>query len=381
MKVACMAAVVGLTAHAETLYDFELTESGGNKTPADPARPAAIERPTQPLRDTGVPPLSSDDRSSKWDDWLRQGETAEDNGDYETAEKFLSQACGLLETRLPIPADRARACIRLAKFHAVQGEFNKAGKVLRQLLKTLRSPTSSQPFNIVEALLVLAEVYAAQSRPDSTAETLHEVMPLLNELTQPQRSRALARISGFFLAVTNRIEPNNSNRMELNNRNRTARELGIRLLKQAQAGLKAQHDFDPAEYVTAATEVAGVLRWSGREKAANKLNQEIKKWRQQISRRSGDRPSSVKKVGGTFWRQDSCRVRSRPIRLERRALVWKAQSFSPSKSGQMVGRTISGSSGTYPLVCRGRRYKRCEHGAFSLAASWASRSRLRRSLK
>ena len=194
--------------------NFGLAESGGRKTDAAPARLAPVERPAQPSRDA-APRLSSGDRSSKWDDLLRQGEIAEDNGDYKTAEELLSQACGLLDASLPDAADRAAACMRLAKFHAVQGEFKKAGKVLRQLLKTLRPLTSSQPLNIVEAFLLHAEVYAAQSQLDSAAETLHEVIPLLNKLTQPQRSRALARMSSFYLAADNPIAPNDSNRMEL----------------------------------------------------------------------------------------------------------------------------------------------------------------------
>ena len=184
--------------------------------------------------------------------------------------------------------------MRLAKVHAVQGEFNKAGKVLRQLLKTLRPLTSSQPLNIVEAFLLHAEVYAAQSQPDSAAETLHEVIPLLNKLTQPQRSRALARMSEFYLAANKPIAPNDSNRMELNNRNRTAREYGTRLLEQAQAGLEAERDFDPAEYVTAATEVAGVLRRYGQKQAAKKLREKIKEWREKIPRSSSARLSRVK---------------------------------------------------------------------------------------
>ena len=38
-------------------------------------------------------------------------------------------------------------------------------------LKTLRLLASSQPLNNVEAFLLLAEVYAAQSQLDSAAET------------------------------------------------------------------------------------------------------------------------------------------------------------------------------------------------------------------
>ncbi len=273
--------------------NFGLAEAGGRKTDADPARPAPVQRPTQPSRDA-APSLSSSDRSSKWDDLLRQGEIAEDNGDYKTAKELLSQACGLLDASLPDAADRASACMRLAKLHAVQGEFNKAGKVLRQLLKTLRSPASSQPLNIVEALLFLADVYAAQSPLDSAAATLHDIIPLLNELTQPQRIRALARMSGFYLAANYPITGNDSNRMELNNRNRTAREFGTRLLEQAQAGLEAQRDFGPAEYVTAATEVVGVLRLSGREQAAKKLDEKIKEWRKKIPRSSSALLTRVK---------------------------------------------------------------------------------------
>ncbi|MDE0165846.1 MAG: energy transducer TonB [Bryobacterales bacterium] len=273
--------------------NFGLEESGERETDAAPTRPAPVEHPVKPSRDI-APSLLSSDRSSKSVDMLRQGEIAEDNGDYKTAEELLSQVCGLSDERLPDP----RACMRLAKFHAVQGEFNKAGKVLRQLLKTLRLPTSSQPLKIVEALLLHAEVYAAQSQLDSAAKTLHEVIPLLNKLTQPKRSRALARMSGFYLAANNPIAPNDSNRMELNNRNQTAREFGTRLLEQAQAGLEAERDFEPAEYVTAATEVAGFLNAYGQKQAAKKLDEKIKEWREKIPQSSRDRPSPVKKVGG-----------------------------------------------------------------------------------
>ena len=35
-------------------------------------------------------------------------------------------------------------------------------------------------------------------------------------------------------------------------------------MEQAQAGIEAERDFDRTEYVTAATDVAAVLRWYGR---------------------------------------------------------------------------------------------------------------------
>ena len=263
-----------------------------------------------------------------WDDLLQQGETAEDNGDYKTAEELLSRACGLLAARLPNSTVRSSACMRLVKFHAVRGKLNKADKVLHRLLKTLQPLTSSQPFDIVEALLFRAEVYAAQSRLDSATATLQDVIPLLNELTPLQRSRSLARMSEFYLATSNQV-------------------VGTRLLEQAQAGIEAARDFDRAEYVTVATDVAAVLRWyshrsesirmlepivahvrirfaqtfnliedmiyanlgaateymhalreEGKEQAAEKLNQEIKEWRHKISQRSRTRPFTVKNIGG-----------------------------------------------------------------------------------
>ena len=257
----------------------------GKKTDAAPARPAPVERPVKPSRDT-APSLFSSDRSSKWDDLLRQGEIAEDNGDYKTAEGLLSQACGLSDERLPDATDRAAACMRLAQFHAVQGEFNNAGKVLRQLLKTLRPLASSQPLNNVEAFLLLAEVYAAQSQLDSAAETVHEIIPLLNKLRQPQRSRTLARMSEFYLApdplaIEDREQKarNDRNRRALNDRERRAiigrnskaREFGARLLEQAQAELEAERDFTPEEYVTVATEVSSILSRYGKKQAAEKV--------------------------------------------------------------------------------------------------------------
>ena len=263
-----------------------------------------------------------------WDDLLQQGETAEDNGDYKTAEELLSQACGLLAARLPDSTARSSACMRLAKFHAVRGKLNKADKVLHRLLKTLQPLTSSQPFDIVEVLLFRAEVYAAQSLLDSATATLQDVIPLLNELTLPQRSRSLARMSEFYLATNNQV-------------------VGTRLLEQAQAGIEAARDFDRAEYVAAATDVASVLHLYGRraesigilqpivahmrirfsqtfdlvedmihanlraataylhtlreeggEQAAEKLQQEVTEWRRKIPRSSSSCPSTVKNVGG-----------------------------------------------------------------------------------
>ena len=288
--------------------EFGLAESGERKTDAAPARPAPVERPVKPPRDT-APDLFSSDRSSKWVDVLRQGEIAEDNGDYKTAEGLLSQACGLSDEILPDATDRAPACMRLAQFHAVQGAFKNAGKVLRQLLKTLRPLASSQPLINVEAFLLLAEVYAAQSQLDSAAETVHEIIPLLNKLRQPQRSRTLARMSEFYLApdplaIEDREQKarndrkrraiNDRERRAIIDRNSKAREFGARLLEQAQAELEAERDFNPAEYVTVATEVSSILGRYGKKQAVEKLDGKIKEWRGQIPRSSSPRLSRAK---------------------------------------------------------------------------------------
>lgn len=340
--------------------NFGLAESGRRITDADPARPAPVEHPVKPSLDA-APSLFSSDRSAKWDNLLRQGEIAEANGDYKAAKELLSQACGLLDERLPDP----RACMRLVKFHAVEGEFNKAGKVLRQLLKTLRSPTSSQPLKIVEALLLQSEVYAAQSQLDSAAETLHEVIPLLNKLTQPQRSRALARMSSFYLAANNPIAPNDRNRMELNNRNQTAREFGIDLLEQAQSVIEAKRDFDSAEYVAAATEVADVLRLSGRVQAAKKLDEKIKEWREKIPRISSDRLSRVK---------DDSAQEDRPHRVGQGVvaprLVHKQEpSYTPGASKAGVEGTVELAIQVWP---DGRAHKIRVIRGLPFGLSWAA---------
>ena len=203
-----------------------------------------------------VPLLSAGDKSPRWDDLLLQAETAEAKRDCKKAEDLLRQACAVSAARLSAATPQRVACIRLAQLYELQGKWNKASKVLDQLLERLQALGSSQPLDIVEALLARAEVQAARSRFDSATTSLQDVVPFLSELIRPQRSRALARMSEFYLATNNRT-------------------VGTRLLKQAQAELEAEQDLDGAEYVAAATDVAAVLRWYGRGSESMKILEPI----------------------------------------------------------------------------------------------------------
>ena len=379
--------------YIEALELMNSAEADKASAEAEPAAPTRSE-PEAPGIELAGSREPTGDRSPKWDDLLRRGETAEDNEDYKTAEELLTRACRLLAAKLPDSSTlgrRASACMRLAQFHAVQGDLNKADKVLHQLLKTLQPLTSLQPLDIIEVLLLRAEVHAAQSKLDSTAATLKDVIPLLNGLTRTQRSRALARMSEFYVSAENLmalnnpkpLTPTNRNRMAPTNRNRMAREFGARLLEQAQAEIEAERDFDSAEYVAAATDVAAVfrlhgrradsigilkpivahmrtrfaqpsnlvedmiqanlraataylraLREEGRERVAGKLQQEVTEWRRNVPRISSAQPSTVKNVGGDV----------QPPRL-----VWKPEpSYTPGAKNAHVEGQVALSLEVWP---------------------------------
>ena len=65
-------------------------------------------------------------------------------------------------------------------------------------------------------------------------------------------------------------------------------------MEQAQAGLEAERDFEPAEYVTVATEVSSILSRYGKKQAAKKLDEKIKEWREKIPQSSSASLSRVK---------------------------------------------------------------------------------------
>lgn len=177
--------------------------------------------------------------TSDWKSLYEAGVEADDAADYKTAITTLSQSCELAVAETG-SGPQAKACLKLALVHAIDGNLKKARTTCESLLARLRDLSSSDPGDIVDVLIMLANVHSAEGSKLSALDAMQQALPHLEKLAPIARARMLFRMAEFYLPFEGKTT-------------------GDKLLRNAKLNLLSAVDYRDPAYVEAATDFAWVL--------------------------------------------------------------------------------------------------------------------------
>lgn len=187
-----------------------------------------------------------------WDQWLTDGLKADDQAEYEGAEKLLGQTCNLSLAQQLGPERLTRACLALSSAYSVQGKWENAADVTRLLVQAQAQLADTPPERRAEALIRSASADMADGKDKTAKKSIQAAIDLAREMDPEPASAAFSEIAELYAAD----EP---------------KGFGANLLDAALSTLMAQPKKDTVSYVTAATKVGRALGAFERWQDATKL--------------------------------------------------------------------------------------------------------------